>query len=346
LFVSKKNSNFANVIELERHIEILLLSNDCVIIPGLGGFMAHHVEARFDESDNMFLPPLRTLGFNPQLKLNDSLLIQSYIEAYDISYPEAQRRIEAEVAELRQHLETEGHYELNDIGDLCLNSEGHLEFEPCEAGILTPMLYGLSSFDMIPLQQEAEEENTKDEFEEADIESSEDHTIKIKLSWIRNTVAVAAAVIAFFLIGTPISNSDMPDASVQQSTFIPLNTKNKVVYEEQSDSLSIAKDTSEDMATDQDLVNEEAAKSTIEESSVSPTFLLVLASQVTQHNAEMFVNQLRDAGFSEARLYQNKNMLRVVYGNYDSENKAYNALYQLRAKNKHFAEAWVLKIED
>ena len=40
--MSKKYSNFAPVIELERHIEILLLDNDCVIVPGLGGFMAHH----------------------------------------------------------------------------------------------------------------------------------------------------------------------------------------------------------------------------------------------------------------------------------------------------------------
>ncbi|HEY9550751.1 MAG TPA: SPOR domain-containing protein, partial [Prevotella sp.] len=68
------------MLEIERHIEILLLNNDCVIIPGFGGFMAHHVEARFDEGDDVFLPPSRTVGFNPQLKLNDSLLAQSYIE--------------------------------------------------------------------------------------------------------------------------------------------------------------------------------------------------------------------------------------------------------------------------
>ena len=42
------------MIELDRHIEILLLSNDCVIVPGLGGFMTHHVEARYDEDDQMF----------------------------------------------------------------------------------------------------------------------------------------------------------------------------------------------------------------------------------------------------------------------------------------------------
>ena len=100
LFISQKYLNFALVIELERHIEILLLSNDCVIVPDLGGFMAHHVDARYDEEEHTFLPPLRTLGFNPQLKINDSLLALSYVEAYDISYPEAIQRIEDEVNEL------------------------------------------------------------------------------------------------------------------------------------------------------------------------------------------------------------------------------------------------------
>ena len=126
------------MIELERHIEILLLSNDCVIVPNFGGFMAHHVEARYDDKDGSFLPPQRTLGFNPQLVLNDSLLAQSYIEAYDISYPEAIRRINDEVRELRQHIENKGFYEFNDLGVISINDDGKYEFEPCEAGILTP----------------------------------------------------------------------------------------------------------------------------------------------------------------------------------------------------------------
>ena len=113
-----KSRNFAIVIELHRHIEILLLDNDCVIIPEFGGFMAHHVEARYDDGDHTFLPPSRTLGFNRQLRLNDSLLAQSYVEAYDLSYPEALTRIGNEVEEMRQHLHNEGFYELNDLGVL------------------------------------------------------------------------------------------------------------------------------------------------------------------------------------------------------------------------------------
>lgn len=144
---------FCIVIELDRHIEILLLSNDCVIVPGLGGFMAHHVDARRDERDGSLLPPLRDIGFNSKLTLNDSLLAQSYVEAYDLSYPDAVKRIEDEVRELRQHLEKKGHFELNDIGTVSLNDDGHLEFEPCIAGLLTPELYGLSNVEIMTLAE-------------------------------------------------------------------------------------------------------------------------------------------------------------------------------------------------
>ena len=74
--------------ELIKHIEILLLNHDCVIIPGFGGFTTQHVDSCYDESDQTFFPPKRTIGFNSQLKMNDSLLAQSYIEAFDLSYPE------------------------------------------------------------------------------------------------------------------------------------------------------------------------------------------------------------------------------------------------------------------
>ena len=123
------------MIELNRHIEVLLLENDCVIVPDFGGFMAHHVDARYDEADGSFIPPIRTIGFNPQLKINDSVLIHSYIEAYSLSYPEALTRVEAEVNELKTKLYEQGSYELTNVGLLSINVDGNIEFTPNEAGI-------------------------------------------------------------------------------------------------------------------------------------------------------------------------------------------------------------------
>ena len=329
--ISEKSRNFAHMIEFDRHIEILLLSNDCVIVPDFGGFMAHHVDARYDEADHTFLPPLRSLGFNPQLKMNDSLLAQSYVEAYDISYPEAVRRLEGEVAELRQHLETTGSYELNDLGTLRLNEEGSIVFEPCEAGILTPGLYGLSSFEMKPLAQvEKTAIVVPIEASETISEAVEEPNIIIKMSWLRNVVAVAAAVIAFFMIGTPISNSD-----IQQSSFIHIGSTPTATTGTVSTSASDSKNA---VSTNTSATNAEEAASTAQ-----TTYTLVLASQVSEKNACIFMNTLAKGGFNDARILKTT-MTRVVYGSYTSESEAYNAQQQLRKQSRHFREAWVMKV--
>lgn len=375
---SDKCSNFAVVIEIERHIEILLLDNDCVIVPGLGGFTAHHVEARFDESDDVFLPPLRTLGFNQQLKINDSLLVQSYIEAYDISYPEALRRIEGEVEELRQRLANDGYYEMTDIGVLEMNEDGNIIFTPCEAGILTPGLYGLSSFEMQPLMAEEstasasstqvqkpnveptpitttvfdqvgqkEETSANDAGQDTDNDEDAEKTICIKVSWLRNAgIAAAAAVLLFFVI-FPISHSGLKNVNIGDfngtSFFSKLMPKDSQMNNINiSEIKASAKDSSRQSVKDsvKDIVKDSIK--VIEPKVKSDTFCIVLASCIPQKNAERYVEQLHKKGFDKAYAMVNKKMVRVIYGNYTSETDAYNDLQKIRS-NDEFEQAWILK---
>ena len=351
--------------------------------------MAHHIAAHYDENECLFLPPLRTIGFNPQLKMNDSLLAQSYIEALDLSYPEAIRRIEDEVKEIIQTIHNEGSYELTGIGILSLNDEGNFIFSPAEAGILTPSLYGLSSFEFpyaaqnyniseTPSQSivkaaskpEIKEEETVDSISDEDENSEgsaplvpivddddEEKAIVIKMSWIRNAVAVAAAIIAFVLVTTPISNSEMSNiasANINTSIF-DTALKNK------STSLNEIKDTVKDSiksaldridSTKPSLI----ASDSIQTANALPkndtvankkviTFCLVLASYVSKKNANSFVEQLHKRGFNEAEVYVRNNVTRVIYGNFNSLNDAYNCLNRIRG-NKDFEEAWVLKTTD
>ena len=361
------------MIELNRHIEILLLSNDCVIVPGLGGFMAHHAEARYDEEDHTFLPPLRTLGFNPQLTMNDSLLVQSYVEAYDMSYPEALRRIEDEVDELKQHLDNEGHYELNDIGSLSVNEDGKYIFRPCEAGILTPQLYGLSSFEFAPLgnlskqqaapapvvEAAAEPAKLEETAEVADVttlepEEEEERAIVIKMSWVRNAVAVAAAVLAFFLMTTPVSNSENSHQSVS-------NLNNSILMgmmpkDSNMEKLDISKIETPKPAVNSDTVAPavEPAKEVVQPIAKADTasvaapqalhYCIVLASCISKKNANAFVEELHQKGYTEAEVYIRNNVTRVIYGNFKTVNEAYNKLNRIQ-KRKGLEEAWVLKVK-
>lgn len=341
--------------ELNRHIEILLLNSDCVIVPDLGGFMTHHVDARYDEQDNMFVPPVRTLGFNPQLTMNDSLLAQSYVEAYDISYPEAMRRIESEVSELKQALVAEGHYILNGIGELTMNDNGKILFEPCEAGLLTPALYGLSAFEMKRLSDLTPDTENQPEEKPAD---NKEKTIVIKMSWLRNAVAVAAAVIMFFFILTPPISSDSTanqQVALSQVELIPLPKAEPVKKAEltpiaTTDTATQQKTVETPKATEVQKPAEtpkadETPKAEETPKPVETGYCLVLASQVAKQGADRLVATMQQKGYASTRVHINNNVRRVVYGHYDTMAGAYNALQKLRANGNDFDEAWVYKIK-
>lgn len=354
------------MIELERHIEILLLSNDCVIVPDFGGFMAHHVDAHYDEEEGCFLPPQRTLGFNPQLKINDSLLAQSYVETYDISYPEAILRIEDEVNELKMHLQTKGIYEMSDIGTLEFNENGNYVFTPCEAGILTPYLYGLCSFDMKPFnmavsgketEQEVEQETAQvinmDPFNhhEETVETEEDDeedVVRIKFSWIRNTVAVAAILLAVFLAAIPTGKTEMMTrtiSNINNSLLFGMMSKDTNTSKIEIDKADIQKNTNKaDTVIELQKIKEEVTTKTkpIEKGG----YCIVLASQVSKRNAEIFIEKLKKKGLDSAELYTKNKVQpirRVVFGNYQTQEEAYNALRKIH-KDEELKDAWVYKL--
>ena len=355
------------MIELERHIEVLLLSNDCVIVPDFGGFMAHHVDAHYDEEEGCFLPPQRTLGFNPQLKINDSLLAQSYVETYDISYPEAILRIEDEVNELKMHLQTKGIYELSDIGTLEFNENGNYVFTPCEAGILTPNLYGLCSFDMKPFNIAVSGKETKQEVEQGTAqvinmdpfnhneeaietdENDEEDVVRIKFSWIRNTVAVAAILLAIFFAALPTGKTEMMTrtiSNINNSLFFGMMSKDTNTSKIEISKTDIQKNTNKaDTVIELQKIKEEAT--TKPEPIEKGGYCIVLASQVSKRNAEIFIEKLKKKGLDSVELYTKSRVQpirRVICGNFQTQEDAYKALRKIH-KDEELKDAWVYKLK-
>lgn len=140
--------------ELVKHIEILLLDHDCVVVPQIGGFVTCNAPAKYVEEENLFLPPIRTVGFNERLKADDGLLVRSYVEAYDCSDTEARAMLGEQIRDLQQELWETGTYDLGSIGVLMLDERNNVEFSPCQAGTVCPAYYGLDALLFEPLQAE------------------------------------------------------------------------------------------------------------------------------------------------------------------------------------------------
>ena len=144
---------FCDMIELAQHIEVLLLENDCVIVPGLGGFVAHYTPAVRVVEENIFLPPTRIIGFNPQLKMNDGLLVQSYMSVYGTNFSDATKIVDKTVEDLLVVLHDDGKIDLPNVGELRYSIYDTYDFIPYDNKITTPYLYGLDSFEIQELSE-------------------------------------------------------------------------------------------------------------------------------------------------------------------------------------------------
>lgn len=386
LFYSGKFYIFATpMVELAKHIEILLLDNDCVIVPGFGGFMAHHVDAVYDGEEKLFLPPSRTLGFNPQLHINDSLLAQSYVEAYDISYPDAVKRIDAEVSEMRQTINNQGYFELPDIGVIQTNEDGNLEFEPCSAGILTPDLYALTSFEfseisLLPEKQEetvptigiatvatstqtdnaevvkpVEEPEVTEVEAEYETEEETENVITIKVSTLKKFAAVAVVLCIIVFAAVPFGgfNIDgLQKSSIDTGLLTKVMPKSQTTTPDELGAIKVINNAvvrTERTDAENKKITESETQTTKSAEKIAESksfYVIVLASRVAKSNAQSYVNSLKKKGVNDARVIEASNGSKVICGRYSSESEARNGAQELREMSSEFNDAWVMETND
>lgn len=363
------------MIEIERHIVMLLLDNDCVIVPGFGGFMAHNLAASYDKKNNIYLPPRRTVGFNPRLTMNDSLLAQSYAYCYDISYPEALKRIEHEVDILKRLIEEDGCRTICGIGRIVHMPDGKYDFIPEESGIVTPALYGFEPFEINMLKQddssckEDKTEDVEDNIEQVQpylattIFNSESN-VKIapadtqavsspsanKEIAVRIPVAVlrhlaAACIILFMLLSIPSKLGDASTPLLRQSsidTSLLYEFMPKDMTSGKPDTLKVIKsktvENTNAYGTPEGVGHEEDADCD------KPQYSIVIASRIAPANAKAYVKKLHAKGLVEARVYTDNKMTMVVYKKFATIEAARKAAKDLK-KNAIFTDSWVTKVK-
>ena len=60
--------------ELELYVKEILITDELVSIPGLGGFISKHVPSNFDPSTHIFTPPHKQIAFNERLNIEGDKL--------------------------------------------------------------------------------------------------------------------------------------------------------------------------------------------------------------------------------------------------------------------------------
>ena len=117
---------------LDHHLHRLFLDHDCIVVPGLGGFVCNRKPAKYDDSRQELIPPSRSILFNERIVHHDGVLVQSIARKLQISLDEALVQVEAESAALKAEMQGGKTVRIQQVGRLFFGEQGHMMFMPDE----------------------------------------------------------------------------------------------------------------------------------------------------------------------------------------------------------------------
>jgi cell division septation protein DedD len=135
---------------IDKKINALLFTHDCVIVPGLGGFVASQATAKHNAVQHTFIPPARVIAFNVYLRQNDGLLANFISVEEKVSFTDALKIIERYVERCFMEMEAGRKVTVTDIGHLYYDSEKNIQFSPDETAVHSLDAFGFAPLRAIP----------------------------------------------------------------------------------------------------------------------------------------------------------------------------------------------------
>jgi CCDC81-like HU domain protein/sporulation related protein len=306
--------------QLEAYISDLLYRYECVIVPEFGAFLTQCASAKINKSTNTFYPPKKVLSFNEQLKNNDGLLVNYIADVEKIPYEEAVKKIVKRTKSLKSYLLKGETLSFKNIGDIVLNKDGKLTFEPSYNLNYLTDAFGLSQFVSPNINREA----YKTEVET--IKKVIPLTITPERRKARPYLKYAAvAFLALTLGGYLASNYYIEE----------IEQHNQLAQEEANTQL----DNKIQEATF--IIDNPLPTITLTVAKQSGNYHIVAGAFRIEENSTKKLNQLQALGYNARKIGKNKYGLhQVVYSSYETRSEAQRSLYKIR--REHNNDAWLL----
>ena len=313
--------------DIGKYIKELLFLHDCVILPGLGGFVANYRPAVFDPGRHTASPPSKHILFNPSLVHNDGLLYAhiSAVSAY--GYKDVENMTGQYVREIRDKIGQGGKFEIKGLGYFYLDGEKQIRFtgEPGQNFLLES--FGLPflqyrEFDRIPRPETYRVLHT-----EADPQARQKRIRR----WI---YAAAAACILSAMVLIPVRNGYFSRAGMDLAAGDSfLKEQSHETAEQVPGTLKATAGIAgqEGMAPFQ--------SSTRSRTLPAREYHLVVGSFHDFGNARSLRNRLVQEGYKARILSSGQGWFRVSAGTYPIREEAAENLTALR---KEFETAWLL----
>ena len=352
---------------LARHIELLLRDNDCVILPGFGGFIAHDVPAYYVSEEASYYPPSRNISFNATITMNDGLLAQSYMKSYQVDYARANYMVDAAVEQIIDTLDEEGYVTLPRIGTITQDIHQSLQFTPDTAGIASPMHFGLSSFiikELVLLNKPAEAPQKAKVIE-----------LHINKEMLHRVISTAAIFLLLLMIALPTGNHRPTDIASLHLTELITSTQSLVpeaetppianpevivksddttaqpavatpiILKEPTPSVENAVVTTEPTETIAPITKTPQPESVVATAQPSKTYHIIVASLPNHRGADEFLGRYISQGYTNASIVERDARVRISLTQFADKDEANEYLKILR-QNENFQNAWLLAVRN
>jgi nucleoid DNA-binding protein len=293
---------------ISSYIAYLLTRHECVILPGFGAFVVSDSERQEERRGELLSPPSKFLGFNPDIRHSDGLLANAVAKGEGISYAEAGRRVCRYIDRIIDETGKQVPVQVPWVGKLELSEERNILFTPAPRLSCNADTFGLDRF-YLP---------SVDELKDADKLLKKE--ISVRPTFFRRVPAIAAAILALFMIATPLS--DYSRRATQTATFFPLPT----IF---TDVTTIEKPS-------------EAPARIAEEPEMQTPYYIVIASLPTKTSARVQIDRFEKAGLSDLGIVSAGSKHRVYIAKFSDKADANAFLLRFRAEQPRYREAWLL----
>jgi len=231
---------------LSKYIAELLVGKNCVIVPGLGGFIANYKPAVIDELRHKIYPPSKGVLFNSNLLSNDGLLANYVSTQISKTYSESLLLIEEESAKWKEQLSKGERVSIGEVGFL-YESDTKIQFEQDREFNLYLGAYGLSTIRFVGLIEKPEKVNIIEERELLIEINAVSHAVELKenkkeavvinlprkesKSYRWKYLAVACILpVLFYSYWIPMETHYLDSGNIQMADFNPLQKKSIKIY--------------------------------------------------------------------------------------------------------------------
>lgn len=294
--------------ELLLHIEYLLRSHDCVIVPGLGAFLVVRADAACSE-DGVLAPASREIVFNGSIVSNDGLLVNSVARRSAVSYSEALRIVEEAVTRMRARIDKERAVEMEGLGVLSCNSEGALVFRSANtaAGLNAMLGYRPVSFG------KRVEKAVADNAPARRFDTRHNYYIAVNKRFAHVAAMVAVILLAAVSVMIPASERRQRELA----SVVPVEVVKAIGGSEQSELSEQSEQSEQSEISELSEESEISENQEISDSSVEPKFYLVVGTFHSPSEAERFAAGKNDGRYT-LKTVTNRTMTRVYAAAGDS----------------------------